>query len=406
VAGRLEEIMGSRPGVKALGVAAVLAGIALVGSGFLPEGTAGSGGAAGIAVASSIRGGDSLSGQVRWSAEVSGLESSPATIARVVFTIDGVVRWSDQMPPYVFNGDLGLLDIRRLLAGPHTFVVRAYSVGGVVAADSVVANAADGVRQLHSNFEQPGRIVPFNAFEYHGSFEPGLPIDHQLAWVSSPVRRGRHALRFTVHSGDRFGESSGERALLRYTDQLSFDGADQYFSWSTLFPEDWAPPKWGLIFELHGDSRFRLAPIRLNARHNSLALDMTTGTCTGSGSCSYDRKFPVLSTLSKGRWNDFVVRIRFAKRDQGIVEICHHLAGEGRWRMALKLRHLPTLPFYRDQGDSTMYLLWGLYTGEGRSTRVLYGDNFTFSTRLGDIAASLPRLPPTCRFTPTLPPRR
>lgn len=384
----------TRRGIGAFGAAGVAA-IALAS-------TAGSARVAEVAVASSIKPGDSLSAQVRWSAEISGVQPSPATIARVVFSIDGVERWSEQLPPYVFKGQDGVLDTRRLLAGSHTFTVRAFSTDGSVATDSVVANAAEGVKRLHSNFEQPGKISPaFDAFEYRGVFEQGFPIERQLAWVTSPVRRGRHALRFTVQPGDRYGGSSGERSLLRNSDQLSFAGADTYFAWSTLFPQDWtSPPGWGLIFELHGDSRFVLAPIRLNAHSNSLRLDMTTGACKVRALCGYHRNVPVLSTLSKGRWNDFVVHIRFAKANKGVVEICHRVAGEKQWRMARQLRRVPTLPYYQGQGDATIYFLWGLYTGAGTSTRVVYGDNFTFSTKLGDIAATFPRLPPTCKFTP------
>lgn len=383
---------------------AITAAVVLAGGNSPRAGEIGAERAASTGVASSIENGDSLSGAIRWTADVSGVD--PVSIARVTFLIDGVERWAEQSPPYVFKGDDGLLDTRRLLFGPHTFSVRAVSVVGDVVMHSAVAHAADGVKLLHSNFEQPGKILPFDAFEYRGVFERGHPINAQLAWVTSPVRRGRHALRFTVRPGDRYGGSSGERALLRYTDQLSFDGADQYFAWSTLFPDDWAPPGWGLIFELHGDARFALAPIRFNAHKNSLTLDMTTGACTDRGLCGYHRRVPILSTLSKGRWNDFVVRLRLSKGRQGIVEVCHRVAGEREWRMAVQLRRIPTLPFFRGQGDPKIYFLWGLYTGPGATTRTLYGDNFTFSTRFSDIASAFARPPPKCRFMTNSQPRR
>jgi Polysaccharide lyase len=381
-------------GVGAFG-AAVVAAVALAS-------TAGSAASPAVAVVSSIKAGDSLSGHVRWTAEVAGLERSSAAVTRVVFSIDGVEQWSEQSQPYVYKGDTGMLDSGRLLAGSHRFAVRAVFANGTVATDSVVANAAAGVRKLHSNFEQPGKTSPlFSAFEHRGVFEQGFPMERQLAWVTAPVRRGRHALRFTIQPGDRYGRSSGERALLRNTDHLNFEGSDTYYAFSMLFPEDWtAPPGWGLFFELHGDSRFILAPIRLNARENSARLDMSTGACNPGGLCRYHRNHHVLSTLSKGRWNDFVVRIRFSKTNRGIVEICHQVAGERDWRMVKRLRRIPTLPYNPGQGDASIYLQWGLYTGSGTSTRVIYGDNFTFATKLADVAAAFPQKRPTCKFTP------
>jgi hypothetical protein len=355
-----------------------------------------------IAVTSTIKQGATLSGDVQWIAEVSGVEASPATISRIVFAIDGVEKWTEEHPPYVYKGEGGVLDTRRLLAGQHTFTVRAFSPNGNVATESVVATAADGVKRLHSNFEKPGEMGPvFTAFEHRGAFEAGFPVDRQLAWVRSPVRRGRHALRFTVNPGDRYGKSTGERALLRNLDQLSFDGADTYFAWSTLFPADWkAPPGWALFFEFHSDARFALAPIRFNAHADSARLDITTGACRDRGLCSYHRNHRLLSTLSKGRWNDFVVHIRFSKSNRGLIEVCHHVTGERKWRMVTRLRRVPTLPYYKGKGDPTMYFQWGLYTGAGTSTRVVYGDNFTFSTKLADVVRTFPRLRPTCKFTP------
>ena len=391
--------MGKLRGISAVGIGALTA-VGLLVSGSVDAGTAKPSSSPAATVKSSIVNGATLSGQVPWRAEVSGIEPSPATIARVVFLIDHVERWIDRTPPYVFGGDGGVLNTDGLLIGLHTFAVRVYSRDGTAASDSVLARAVNGVTRLHSDFDQPGQFAPFDAFEHRGAFETGFPISRQLAWVTSPVRGSRRALRFTVNPGDKYGRSSGERALLRYTDQLSFEGADQYFAWSTFFPHDWAPPRWGLIFELHGDARFSLAPLRFNTRSNHMTLDMTTGACTDRSSCSYHHSFRLLSTLSKGRWNDFVVRIRFTKQRQGIIEVCHHLAGAKRWRMVLRLRNVPTLPYYPDQSDARLTFLWGIYTGAGESTRILYGDNFGFSTRLTDIADTFPRSPPTCRFTP------
>jgi hypothetical protein len=72
--------------------------------------------------------GATLSGVVTWSASPSG-----ATVDRVDFLVDGVVKWTEHYAPYVFNGDGGRLDTTTLRDGAHTLSVEAYGSGGGVA---------------------------------------------------------------------------------------------------------------------------------------------------------------------------------------------------------------------------------------------------------------------------------
>ncbi|HXH98464.1 MAG TPA: hypothetical protein VNH40_14745, partial [Gaiellaceae bacterium] len=68
--------------------------------------------------------GQTLSGSVTWTAQVSG------TPNRVDFAIDGTTRWTEHHSPYTYGGDGNKLDTSTLADGPHTFTVTAYPTAG------------------------------------------------------------------------------------------------------------------------------------------------------------------------------------------------------------------------------------------------------------------------------------
>jgi hypothetical protein len=91
-------------------------------------------------VASSIPNGATLSGSLAWSATTAG-----ATTLNVKFSIDGVLKTTEQWAPYFLNGDNGVLNTTTLADGKHTLSVTATATDGrtVTATMTVtVANAA------------------------------------------------------------------------------------------------------------------------------------------------------------------------------------------------------------------------------------------------------------------------
>jgi hypothetical protein len=239
--------------------------------------------------------------------------------------------------------------------------------------------------------------APWQRFEYAGVFTQGVPVERQLQIVPDPRRYGRSA-KFVVNPGDRYGGSSGERALLSLTSSSGHsssperEGDDYFYSWSNLFPADWsAPPQWGIVLEFHGDNRFLLAPLRVNTRGNEISLDLTTGPCVTALVCAYRRSFPIARAIVRDRWQDFILHVRWTKSNQGAVAVWHRVESGG-WKRVLRLRRIPTLPSFAGQPDTAIDLLFGLYTGPGTTTRVLYGDNFAQTTTFADAAAVFPRL--------------
>ena len=70
-------------------------------------------------VTSSIASGATLTGSLTWTASPGG-----ATVSSVDFLIDGTVKWTEHISPYVFNGDGKQLDTATLSNGAHTLAAR------------------------------------------------------------------------------------------------------------------------------------------------------------------------------------------------------------------------------------------------------------------------------------------
>jgi hypothetical protein len=76
---------------------------------------------------SSIVDGQVLDRALRWTVTV-----TAAPVSRVEFYIDGVVRSTERIAPYVFGGDDALFDPTKLGKGKHTLVVKGFGTNGNV----------------------------------------------------------------------------------------------------------------------------------------------------------------------------------------------------------------------------------------------------------------------------------
>ena len=92
-------------------------------------GTAGNAGPAKLRVSSSIADGVVLTDPVSWTATVTGVTASDA-IARVDFSIDGSIAWTEHNSPYTFNDDGYLLINGVLTPGSHLLAIDAATASG------------------------------------------------------------------------------------------------------------------------------------------------------------------------------------------------------------------------------------------------------------------------------------
>jgi hypothetical protein len=205
------------------------------------------------------------------------------------------------------------------------------------------------------DFERGG-WTPFDDFQR----EDGRPVSDSFVLVQDPVRQGRYAARITVRHGySRFGHNEDASLVWKSGEH---EGDDYWYAWSTRFPSGWAAPfGWGIFAEWH--AKLRTSPvIAFNARGDTAYLNLHSGLTNESrNSFAVSRDIPLLSTLSKGRWNDFVLHVRWTTSRAGVVEVFHRVEGEQTLRRLVSLSRIPTLQRTSDGRGAGIYVLYGLY---------------------------------------------
>jgi len=244
-------------------------------------------------------------------------------------------------------------------------------------------------------------------------YQETRPLAESFALVDAPRRQGHRAVRVTARHGySRFGYN--EATLLSWGGREQ-EGDEYWYAWSTFFPPDWTSPfKWGIFAEWHANLATSQI-IGFDARGDRADLRLLSGLTDEPGNtAAVDRLVPLLSTLSKGRWNDFVMRVRWSVRNKGLVEVYHRVEGAQSLRKLVSFGNVPTFQVTKDGRGIGTYLLLGMYRGSYCSQptqlgctsphgeqppSVLYHDGFV-RERTFDAAVTLafpdpaPKLPP------------
>ena len=109
--------------------------------------------AAAFTVSSSITNGSTLAGPVSWVATPS------LSASKVEFYIDGALRWTESIAPFVFNGDGMQLDTRTLSDGSHLLKAVATATDGTKAEVSSTVTVANGAPPPPSGTSSAGRAL-------------------------------------------------------------------------------------------------------------------------------------------------------------------------------------------------------------------------------------------------------
>ena len=228
-----------------------------------------------------------------------------------------------------------------------------------------------------------------------------------------PVRQGTYAARFTVRPGDNITGTSGERceadhfhdAWNNYTQETI--GDEFYYGWSTYFPTSWTNPiGWGIIMQFHHSNPIN-PPIAFNVSNDTIGINFMTGETTiidaTHRNYAYKNWVKFSNTLSKGLWNDFIVRVKFRPDWTGVFEVWHRVQGQAEFTKVVSLTNIPTMQwsYNADLFDpnfeivyngnwytSPVWLRNGLYRGSGgTNTNTLFHDNFARGTTYADLRA-------------------
>ena len=240
-------------------------------------------------------------------------------------------------------------------------------------------------------------------------YEQDRPLADSFALVHDPVREGRSAARFTAQQGySRFGANEDTEAVWHSGER---EGDDYWYAWSTLFPADWQSPyHWGIFAQWHAP--FPTSPIiGFNARDDTASLDIHTGlTDPVRNSFAHDLEYPLLATLSKGHWNDFVMHVHWTRTSAGLIQVYHRVEGQQTLRLLVSVEHIPTFQFTSDGSGIGTYALLGIYRGSycaqpttlnctsslgAQPPTVIYQDQFARARTFAEVAdMAFPDSPP------------
>jgi len=205
-----------------------------------------------------------------------------------------------------------------------------------------------------------------------------VPLSDQFEVETDVVREGTFAAKFTVRPGDKFMSTSGERSEVYWGGSDESDGQDYWYSWSTLFPTDWSEPTgWGYFIQWHADFPATTPPLAFNAREDSVVLQVNTGPLNAAQTTGTVRyALPVLDTLSKGLWNDFIARVHWSSGNDGAVTVWHRVEGHTTYDKVLDATGFPTLQIGPDGVPASNYVKLGLYRSADTKVSTLYQDAF------------------------------
>lgn len=271
--------------------------------------------------------------------------------------------------------------------------------------------AAQATVDFRGDFEKSGTSATGRGWS-HLQYEWDRPMPETFSLVSSPVRQGRYAGKFSVRHGySPFGwNESTELDWMPIRDQGP--GSEFFYAFSTLFPTDWFPVRgWGYFAQFYTE-RFTVflggPPISFDAQGEQLRVHVWTGRSAVKGepprNWEYFATHLLAKSLSKGKWNDFVMRVRWAHDKTGLLEIWHRIEGQPGFRKALSLRNVPTLRWHPSYGpDKIGVIKIGLYRKSNcavpvqlgcsgdhgvQGTSTLYHDGFSRGTSFEEVAAA------------------
>jgi len=220
------------------------------------------------------------------------------------------------------------------------------------------------------------------------------PESYQIEIITSPVREGMYAVKTTVHDGDEFLTTGGERCDLERREPYEKEGDDLWYAWSTQFPTDWqsftytVPDDWFVIADWHSeyDNVGQLIQLEVNS-NNQLWVKGLTGNVssytnfTGNGDGHFYEKM-VTENLSLGLWNDFVFHVKWTTENEGVIEFWHKVEGQDNFTKILDLKEIPTLQFkaVKSQYKSPYFLLAHYRDASFTHTTTLFHDGFRQGT--------------------------
>jgi len=138
------------------------------------------------------------------------------------------------------------------------------------------------------------------------------------------ARHGAKAVRLRTEPGDSGVNGSGvrERNDLALSQAATdcYEGREQWWAHSLLFPDDFVAPDSGLVFNFHQTGRGSgQANFQLRVKSDALSFEGAGGPVVATRSSSPGRYFAPVGPLVRNRWYDFVYHVRWSSEADGFM---------------------------------------------------------------------------------------
>lgn len=279
------------------------------------------------------------------------------------------------------------------------FLEGSYQRDGGGDLDDPQAGTATVVLDNRDRRFEPGYYVPF---EFRGDFETGdysqwssiqaADVGAQFNAVTSPVREGTYAAKFTVRNGDIV--SSGERCEVLHFPQIH-DGEEFFYGWSTYFPSGFVDTLPGTQFKIiqqfHDNLSVGPPNFSLRVKNGAFEFRRNTGTVdvAGVGTSVSTDTFGAFSTQV---WHDWIIQIVWRTASTGLVRVYHKLQSEASYTLVHETGTIPTLQSPgAGVASSTCYTKLGLYRNIFPDTYTddLYHDGFRIGRSFDEVSRGL-----------------
>jgi hypothetical protein len=188
---------------------------------------------------------------------------------------------------------------------------------------------------------------------------------------------------FEVLPGDKFKNTTGERSEVvlggwQNNDgfQVSGGGGVEYYKISVKLASDWEAPEtnergfqWGTFFQLHGPNEYNTSPSLALHAGNAFYLSLAGGNVNNLVG---GRLYFSDGNLNLGKWNEFIIEVRWANDSTGMIRIHRKSLANAEWKEVLNIRGIPTLQYKSGSPAAPHYWKAGFYRSESSFTNSLW----------------------------------
>ncbi len=190
-----------------------------------------------------------------------------------------------------------------------------------------------------------------------GAFNACLLRSNSLEMVNDPLGTRGIVGKFNTIWGDRCNTPFNARAMLTKIPYVETEGADRYYSVSLYVPNDYQPQitgEWINFWEIMSNGVEYPYIMLYLKQDNSNYLRFTYGPSAYRQAAS----LPITINDVRGKWVDFIVRVKWSSTTNGIVEVWYKFGTESTYRLAISNYATRTT-----DGRDTSEMPFGIYQG-------------------------------------------